>query len=110
MASANVSKHYARLAQLWPKDPLRPTVSFPAALKARSLAAVSEAEELRNINALYSLLDNRYTKAYPVSPNLLKPTSNPTYYEDLMVELSKAPERGWFERYVNKWKGFLRFS
>lgn len=41
---------------------------------------------------------------------MLKPRSNPSYYDDLMVELSKAPDRGWFERFANRWKGFLRFK
>lgn len=91
---------------------LRPTVQFQDALKARAAAASTapEAQELRNANALYSLLDDRYANKYPASPSLLKPRSNPSYYDDLMVELSRAPERGWFERLTNKWKGLLRLK
>ncbi|KAH7063518.1 hypothetical protein B0J12DRAFT_643099 [Macrophomina phaseolina] len=110
--ASTIAKHYARISAAWPKDVLRPTVQFQEALKARAATASSaaEAQELRNVNALYSLLDNRYATKYPVSPAMLKPRSNPSYYDDLMVELSKAPDRGWFERFANRWKGFLRFK
>ncbi|KAL1617106.1 hypothetical protein SLS56_011148 [Neofusicoccum ribis] len=110
--ASTIAKHYARITGAWPKDVLRPTVQFQDALKARAAAASSapEAQELRNVNALYSLLDNRYASKYAVSPALLKPRSNPSYYDELMVELSKAPDRGWFERWANKWKGFLRLK
>ncbi|KAB2575694.1 hypothetical protein BFW01_g11233 [Lasiodiplodia theobromae] len=110
--ASTIAKHYARIAGAWPKDVLRPTVQFQDALKARAAAASAapEAQELRNVNALYSLLDNRYANKYPTSPSLLKPRSNPSYYDDLMVELSRAPERGWFERLTNKWKGLLRLK
>lgn len=110
--ASTIAKHYARITGAWPKDVLRPTVQFQDALKARAAAASSapEAQELRNVNALYSLLDNRYASKYAVSPALLKPRSNPSYYDELMVELSKAPDRGWLERWTNKWKGFLRLK
>jgi cytochrome b pre-mRNA-processing protein 6 len=62
-----VSKHYSRILSQWPKDPLRPEVSFQKVLEARVAASQDLPEgdvaaELRNTNALYSLLDNRYTK------------------------------------------------
>ena len=47
---------------------------------------------------------------YPITGLLMKPASNPTYYTDLMKELEEAPERSWFGRAVNRWKGFLRFQ
>ncbi|KAI4126526.1 MAG: hypothetical protein LQ347_004938 [Umbilicaria vellea] len=89
--------------------------------------------ELEQANVLYSFIENRYTKKvrmrrirglgvcklltliwkrsqYPITQNLTKPVSNPSYYEDLMKELQEAPQRSWLSRILNKWKGFLRFS
>jgi len=40
----------------------------------------------------------------------MHPASNPTYYSDLVRELEQAPQRSWFERQINKWKGFLRLQ
>lgn len=47
---------------------------------------------------------------YPIQGSLLKPASNPTYYEDLIKELEEAPTRSWFGRWKNKWRGFVRFQ
>ena len=47
---------------------------------------------------------------YPLSEKMLKPHSNPKYYENLLKELDEAPKRSWFQSRLNKWKGFLRFS
>ncbi|OCL10446.1 hypothetical protein AOQ84DRAFT_387513 [Glonium stellatum] len=137
MSNPRIAKHYARIISLWPKDILRPTVAFQNTLqyrasqfspaktepvesefksRAASTLASSSATlldpkaELLNINALYSLLENRYSKRYPTSPALLRPASNPTYYEDLMAELEQAPGRSWFSRVIKKWKGLIRFS
>ncbi|KAF2399843.1 hypothetical protein EJ06DRAFT_530633 [Trichodelitschia bisporula] len=115
MSRSVIAKHYARIAAQWPKDPLRPTVSFQKLLEARAVATEKlpvgqEAVELRNVNALYSLLDDRYAKKYPIPPRLLNPTSNPTHYQDLITELEEAPNRTWLQRLVNRWKGVVRFS
>jgi hypothetical protein len=63
----NIAKHYARLLSRWPKDPVRPENTFHKLLSARTAKAhtLSDSEanaELRNVNALYSLLDDRYKK------------------------------------------------
>lgn len=49
-------------------------------------------------------------KQYPLSEKMLKPHSNPKYYENLLKELDEAPRRSWLQSKLNKWKGFLRFS
>ena len=82
---------------------------------------------------LYSFLENRYTKTvgrawisqggetvrtmadecwlqYPLSERMMRPASNPNYYDSLLKELSEAPTRSWFKSMVNRWKGSLRFS
>lgn len=85
----------------------------------------SEAQ-LKQVNALYSLLENRYqTKVrdgharssfwkltatqYRIAGNLMRPKSNPTHYTDLMKELEEAPNRSWFGRIGKKLGGLIRF-
>jgi hypothetical protein len=72
------SKHYARILTQWPVDRLRPELAFQTILKKRIDAApVAKAiqpnaaqvqppkprHELNEINALYSLVENRYSSA-----------------------------------------------
>ncbi|MCJ1375889.1 hypothetical protein MMC20_007127 [Loxospora ochrophaea] len=66
--------------------------------------------ELEQANVLYSLLENKFSKRYPVSERLMKPLSNPTYYIDLIRELEDVPRRSRFRSMLNQWKGWLRFS
>jgi cytochrome b pre-mRNA-processing protein 6 len=47
---------------------------------------------------------------FSLTGSLMRPASNPTHYADLIKELEEAPQRGWWDRTRNKWKGFLRFS
>ncbi|KAL9103316.1 MAG: hypothetical protein Q9163_001622 [Psora crenata] len=132
-----IYKHYQRILSSWPIDPLRPEVSFQKAIQRRvdtrlkpttALAqdstasheeaqptvpppkALDEKDELAQVNVLYSFLENRYAKKYPLSERMMKPASNPTHYEDLVKELEEAPNRSWLGAKLNKWKGFLRFS
>ncbi|MCJ1298519.1 hypothetical protein MMC08_001309 [Hypocenomyce scalaris] len=136
MSKSVAFKHYQRALAQWPVDLLRPEVSFQKAMRQRierrfipsttnsqdnvvandALASVPAASgmddkaELEQVNVLYSFVENRYTKKYPITEHLMKPASNPSYYEDLMAELQAAPQRSWLGSMVNKWKGFLRFS
>ncbi|KAI9892656.1 MAG: hypothetical protein M1814_001350 [Vezdaea aestivalis] len=123
MARNMIVRHYARIIDLWPKDALRPTVTFPSALKRRtdsrfgklsegkpSQAGIDEKEELSQINALYLLLDDSCLKRFKTSDNFYKPKSKPDYYKNLIEEIEQAPKRTPLQRWLNKWKGFLRFS
>jgi len=72
-----IARHYARIIQQWPHDPLRPTVSFTKLLEKRAANAAAKSgtvteqqAELRNVNALYSLLDDRYTKKVRMRSNI----------------------------------------
>ncbi|MCJ1429094.1 hypothetical protein MMC29_007007 [Sticta canariensis] len=69
-----------------------------------------EKRELEQVYVLYSLLENRYHKKYPLSDRIMKPASNPAYYDNLLREFREAPQRSWFQTLINRWKGFLRFS
>ncbi|MCJ1337100.1 hypothetical protein MMC09_002379 [Bachmanniomyces sp. S44760] len=99
-----------------------------------SLATPADKHEIEQANALYSLLEDRYLKKvhtyldpcfgiqdeawsshlieiqYPLSQNLMRPASNPAYYDNLLAELQNAPQRSWIGNMINKWSGFLRFS
>ncbi|KAH0541611.1 hypothetical protein GP486_008702 [Trichoglossum hirsutum] len=133
--SVRTTKHYLRALSRWPADILRPELSFQATMRARFLlpssttttasppssssppppttaaaAKDSKPDELSQINALYSLLENRYSRKYPLSDAFLRPAFNPTYYDDLLAEINVAPTRSWVGRMLNRWKGFLRFS
>jgi hypothetical protein len=75
-------KHYLRALSRWPKDPLRPETQFQDAIRRRidrqflpasssdpakavqkvPNSSVDEKLELENVNILYSLLENRYTR------------------------------------------------
>ncbi|KAF6235605.1 hypothetical protein HO173_006288 [Letharia columbiana] len=136
MAKSIVYKHYQRLLTQWPVDLLRPEVSFQKAIQRRidtrlkpsttapednvvfnqaqatvpTKVAFDEKGELEQVNVLYSFLENRYTKTYPLSEKMMRPASNPNYYDGLLKELNEAPTRSWFQSMVIRWKGSLRFS
>lgn len=92
MATSNIPRHYGRILSQWPKDLVRPSVQFqdvlrlkipseaskvesqpapgkdlrdptrPAVSEVKPIKASDTQAELRNINALYTLLDDRYAK------------------------------------------------
>jgi cytochrome b pre-mRNA-processing protein 6 len=60
-------RHILRALSQWPKDTIRPTNQFQDVLRKRfeqpsTTNALSEQEQLKQANALYSLLDDRYKK------------------------------------------------
>ncbi|TKX24473.1 hypothetical protein C1H76_3080 [Elsinoe australis] len=129
MNRAVVAKHYARLASRWPQDVLRPETRFQKVLMARTESAPSpnpeiqgflekvlgpdqkpRAAELKEANALYSLLENRYSKASPLSTDMMKPKSDPEYYSRLERELEATPSRSWFGKVFNRVKGLVRLQ
>ncbi|KAI1424326.1 hypothetical protein F5Y12DRAFT_462390 [Xylaria sp. FL1777] len=102
-----------RALSQWPKDTIRPEVQFQAILQKRfeqPKLDLSEAEQLKQANALYSLLDNRYKKTYPITGSLLQPKSNPTYFTDLLKELEEAPKRSFFQRLLLRITGIVRLQ
>ncbi|KAF2660622.1 hypothetical protein K491DRAFT_711528 [Lophiostoma macrostomum CBS 122681] len=135
MATSSIAKRYTRLLSLWPKDLLRPTQPFTKAIEYRAVpygveplpapkdAPAKDAKpavprtpnadskaELANINALYSLLENRYSKRYVMSPDVLKPKSRPEHYERLMEEIKNAPNKTWWQAKLDEWKHKIRWK
>ena len=69
-----------------------------------------EQRELQQANVLYSLLENRYSKAFPMPQSLRHPASSPTHYDDVVLEMEEAPSRSWFGALTKRIKGRFRFS
>lgn len=55
-------------------------------------------------------MTDEYRNQYPLSEKMMRPASNPNYYDGLLKELNEAPTRSWFQSMVIRWKGSLRFS
>lgn len=66
--------------------------------------------EIAQITALYSLLENRYAKKYPLSEAVFKPTSAPEHYTKLMEEIERAPQKTWWQAKVDEWKMKIRWQ
>ncbi|KAJ4365735.1 hypothetical protein N0V83_008355 [Neocucurbitaria cava] len=137
--ATTIAKQYTRLLALWPKDALRPTLPFTRAIEHRaapfgvqpitpipqdsktkpSAPAPSNPPpstppnpqlEQSQVNALFSLLDDRYSKKYALSPGVLKPTSAPEHYTNLMEEIERAPQKTWWQAKLDEWKMKIRWS
>ncbi|KAJ1324174.1 cytochrome b pre-mRNA-processing protein 6 [Microdochium nivale] len=83
------------------------TTPPPSATLARQL---SEQDLLLQANALYSLLNDRYKRKYPLQHGLLSPRSKPTHFTDLVRELEEGPKRSMFERLLVRMKGLVRYQ
>ncbi|KAH6614483.1 hypothetical protein B0J18DRAFT_460218 [Chaetomium sp. MPI-SDFR-AT-0129] len=116
-----ISNHAHAALRRWPKDPLRPDCQLQDALAKRvdrptgfappaTGATTQEQADLKQINALYSLLEDRYKTMYRAPESIMKPKSNPDYYQDLVKELEEAPNRTFLQRMGKKFGGMLRFT
>ncbi|UQC81570.1 uncharacterized protein CLUP02_07056 [Colletotrichum lupini] len=104
-------KHMRSALALWPKDNLRPETQFSEIIQ-RGIErrytkpnVVDEAKELKQANAMFALTDDRFKKRFPLNGELLKPESQPTYFQDLLRELEEAPTRGWLQNMSKKLSG-----
>lgn len=114
----------ARIAHLikhWPSDLVRPSsVSVQNYLGSRlpkSEGGTADPQHQgksplseSSVNALYSLLDNRYSKRYPLPHKLRYPASNPEHYDAVVREFEEAPSRNWLGRLGKKLRGMFRFQ
>lgn len=112
---------YTSALTAWPKDPLRPTCQLQDVLSKRLAESNKfpgpDKNPAAQVNALVSLLGDRYLHRYPTSPapesatgGMLRPRSNPTYYDDLMRDLDAAPTRSWGQRVGLRLKGMFRWQ
>ncbi|KAJ9604116.1 hypothetical protein H2200_011639 [Cladophialophora chaetospira] len=135
MAASNsvVLKHWARIMKQWPVDRVRPAhVHFQKVMQSRlqklqspSTAAnnvksndaqaipvqpFNEQKEMRQVNALYALLENRFENEYPIPQQVRRPRSNVSHFDDMIKELDEAPGRSWFTNVWNRLKGSVRLT
>jgi cytochrome b pre-mRNA-processing protein 6 len=66
--------------------------------------------ETAQITALYSLLEDRYAKKYPLGDAVFKPASAPDHYSKLMDEIERAPQKTWWQAKVDEWKMKIRWQ
>jgi len=67
-----------------------------------------EGREMKQVNALYALLENRFVKDTPLPQRLRFPASQPTHYDDIIAESDRAPSRGLLTKMTDKLKGMIR--
>ncbi|KAL2106972.1 hypothetical protein VUR80DRAFT_5898 [Thermomyces stellatus] len=109
-------QRYQRILSQWPVDKLRPNTQLQDVIKKdvdrkygpNATVAPNEAAELKQAAALLSLLNDTYKKKYPLRTTL-KPKSQPTYFEDLLEELDRAPDKTLMTRLWERISGFVRF-
>lgn len=70
----------------------------------------NQQNEMRQINALYNLLDDRFVKEYPMPSRVRHPQSRPTHYDDVVKEMGEAPTRTWIASMWNRIRGSLRLT
>ncbi|KAK4185672.1 hypothetical protein QBC35DRAFT_503143 [Podospora australis] len=119
-ARSSVARTFQAALQRWPKDTLRPECQLQDVLAKRlekgTIAPANKGSltqtqaELKQTNAIYSLLEDRYKNKYRVSDNLFQPKFNPTYYKDLLKELEEAPHRTYLQRLAKKFTGMFRLG
>ncbi|KAI5289343.1 hypothetical protein KEM54_004039 [Ascosphaera aggregata] len=115
-STASTAKHLSRLISRWPRDLVRPeAISVPTYLQSRLKALPNAPEDVKrfskdNVNALYTLLDNRYQRAFPLSNFLRYPNSQPNHYDALMEEFREAPNRDFWGRLGKKIRGMFRMK
>lgn len=68
----------------------------------------NEAKEIRQVNALYALLESRFQCQSPLPDRLRFPASGPTHYDMIIQESERAPARGLLNRMSDKLKGMIR--
>ncbi|KAF7122168.1 hypothetical protein CNMCM5793_000125 [Aspergillus hiratsukae] len=108
----------SHLLKHWPTDAVRPaSVSVQTYLQSRLPSTqpqqqpspkveISEA----SLNALSSLLEDRYARRYPLPPKLRRPASNPDHYDNVVKEFEEAPGRDFWGRVGKRLRGLFRFT
>lgn len=86
------------------------TSTSASTVASRPRKTYTDDDHVAQLNALYSLLENRYAERYPASEDMLRPAFRPSHYEDLMHELEEAPKRTWFGRQWLRWSKLVRFN
>ncbi|GKZ38960.1 hypothetical protein AbraIFM66950_011565 [Aspergillus brasiliensis] len=128
---ASKSQRITTLLKHWPIDKVRPSsVSVQNYLQACLLPSSNTTTteqssqkqpqqegqlqkvniDEKSLNALSSLLEDRYARRYPLSPRLRRPASNPDHYDNVIREFDEAPDRDWLGRIKKRLSGLLRMK
>jgi len=54
------------------------------------------------------MLDNTFSKHFPLSERIMKPASNPNHYTDLAKELEELPDRTWLGNFKKRLQAMIR--
>ncbi|GFF53714.1 hypothetical protein IFM51744_08178 [Aspergillus udagawae] len=118
-----IQNRISHLLKHWPADRVRPaSVSVQNYLQSHlpttqpqqaqpqqappSKTEISEA----SLNALSSLLEDRYARRYPLPPKLRRPAANPDHYDNVVKEFEEAPGRDFWGRVGKRLGGLFRFT
>ncbi|WFD42888.1 acetylornithine transaminase [Malassezia psittaci] len=93
-----VRKSLLKLAQSWPKDPLRPNLDFGEAIRTATESElanvargkVNAAELRKSLESLERLRGNECLREYPTPRNILHPASSPQYYTQLVDAMGRV--------------------
>ncbi|KAK3677417.1 hypothetical protein LTR78_002955 [Recurvomyces mirabilis] len=112
MAAKQLSNHYLRLLNRWPVDRLRPADRhFQKLLQTRlEQSKTSPNTDTHEVNAAYLLLDNTFTKQFPLPKAMMNPASAPDMYINLAKELEEAPDRTWWGNFSKRMKNMIRMK
>ncbi|KAL3491628.1 hypothetical protein BJX62DRAFT_204717 [Aspergillus germanicus] len=119
MARPAAQIRITHLLKHWPADPIRPaSVSVHTYLQSHLTPSAHPSKDSTtsrkisesSLNALSSLLEDRYARRYPLSPKLRRPASNPDHYDNLIREFEEAPSRDWLGRLWKRLSGQFRLQ
>ncbi|PKX92417.1 ubiquinol-cytochrome c reductase complex assembly factor 2 [Aspergillus novofumigatus IBT 16806] len=116
-----IQNRISHLLKHWPTDAVRPaSVSVQTYLQSRlqptqpqqaqpQQAQPSPKTEISeaSLNALSSLLEDRYARRYPLPPKLRRPATNPDHYDNVVKEFEEAPGRDFWGEWGKGFGGCL---
>ncbi|KAF4216581.1 hypothetical protein CNMCM8980_010223 [Aspergillus fumigatiaffinis] len=102
-----IQNRISHLLKHWPTDAVRPaSVSVQTYLQSRvqptqpqqaqsQQAQPSPKTEISeaSLNALSSLLEDRYARRYPLPPKLRRPATNPDHYDNVVKDIPRLPQQ-----------------
>ncbi|KAJ5224439.1 uncharacterized protein N7469_007942 [Penicillium citrinum] len=116
----------SHLLKHWPSDAVRPaSVSVQTYLQShlgqKQTNGSPQEKDTRvpkphgelsesSVNAMTSLLNDRFARRYPLSQKVRYPASDPDHYDNLIREFEEAPNRDWLGRLKKRLGGILRLS
>ena len=102
-------RHFLKVLEKWPADPLRPHISFQNIQGQRMEKLFRDKNPLwtediamKKVLPLERLLANELKKKYPLSAKTMEPASNPNYYTRLLKEIHRTSPLSRMER-IRSW-------